>query len=127
MKVSKTKIVRFALSTILLIFAGLQFNDPDPWRWAFLYGFLAVFGVVGSSSQNTYRIMVSVIYICMAWWRFPVEYYGVGEMNELRPEIEQAREAFGLLIASGINVMNVCLFAIGDRGATEQRGEHENE
>lgn len=127
MKVSKTKIVRFALSTILLIFAGLQLNDPDPWRWVFLYGLLAVIGVVGSSVQNTYRIMVSVVYTCIAWWRFPVEYYGIGEMNEFRPEIEEAREAFGLLIAAGINGMNVWLFTIGDRGTTEQRGEYENE
>ena len=115
MKVSKTKIVRFVLSTILLVFAGLQLNDPDPWSWILLYGLVATLGVMGSSTQNLLRIGVSVLYVCLAYWRFPTEYYGVGEMSEIQPEIEQAREAFGVLIAAGINATNIWLFAMEDR------------
>ena len=112
MKVSKTKILRFALSTILLIFAGLQFNDPDPWRWVLLYGLVAVLGMVGSATQNSGRVLISAVYLCASWWRFPATYHGIGEMVEFTPEIEQAREAIGLLIASGINGINAWLFSI---------------
>ena len=112
MKVSKIKILRCALSTILLVFAGLQFNDPDPWRWVLLYGLVAVLGMVGSTTQNPGRVLISVVYLCVAWWRFPEVYHGVGEMDEYTPEIEQARESIGLLIASGINGINVWLFSV---------------
>ena len=114
MKVSKTKIVRFVLSTILFVFAGLQLNDPDPWRWIVLYGLVATLGVMGSSAQNTLRMGMSILYVCVAYWRFPTEYHGVGDMSEFQPEIEQAREAFGIIIAAGINAMNRWMFAMED-------------
>ena len=119
MKVSKTKIVRFVLSTILLVFAGLQFNDPDPWIWIFLYGLVVALGVMGSSSQNPMRVGVSILYMLLGYWRFPTEYHGVGAMDEFQPEIEQAREAVGILIAAAINAMNVWLFAMDDHGSIE--------
>ena len=68
--------------------------------------------MVGSASQNSGRVLISVVYLCVAWWRFPSSYHGIGEMNEFTPEIEQAREAIGLLIASGINGINVWLFSV---------------
>ena len=63
MKVPHTKIVRCVLSSILLLFAGLQLNDPDPWRWVLLYGFTFVLGVMGSSVQNPLRVGVSILYV----------------------------------------------------------------
>ena len=127
MKVSNTKIVRCVLSTILLVFAGLQLNDPDPWRWVFLYGLVSVLGVVGSSIQNPFRLGVSILYVMLAYWLFPTEYYGVGDMSEVQPEIEQAREAFGILLAAGINATNVWLFAKDDHSRLSLRGTHEHE
>ena len=121
MKISQTTIVRCVLSSILLIFAGLQLNDPDPWRWVLLYGLAAVLGVMGSSVQNPLRVGVSILYMLLAYWRFPTEYHGVGAMDEFQPEIEQAREAFGLLIAAGINAMNIWLFARDDHGHIEEK------
>ena len=72
-------------------------------------------GVMGSSTQNPLRVGVSVLYVLWAYCRFPTEYHGVGDMSEFQPEIEEAREAFGLLIASAINATNIWLFTMEDR------------
>ena len=114
MKVSKIKIVRCALSTILIVFAALQINDPDPWIWILLYGLVAAFGMLGASNQNPLRMSVSILYLLVAYWRFPTEYHGLGSMSESQPEIEQAREALGILIAAAINASSVWLFAMED-------------
>ena len=127
MKVPKPKIIRFGLSTILLMFAGLQINDSDPWVWILVYGMVAALGMVGSSAQNPVRIGVSLLYVGLAWWCFPTEYHGVGQMDGLRPEIEQAREAFGLIIAAGINALNVWLFIVDESVRTQTRTKYDDE
>ena len=114
MTAPKIKILRYVLSVTMLIFAGLQLNDPDPWRWVLLYGVVAISGLVGSSAHNRGRIGISIAYVCLAYWRFPLEYHGIGEMSGSQPEIEQARESFGILIAAGINAFNIWFFTVED-------------
>ena len=48
-------------------------------------------------------------------WIFPTAYYGVGQMSIERPEIEQARESLGVLIAAGINMINAWLHYVESR------------
>ena len=110
MKDMTLKILRIVLSSIMVGFAFLQVNDPDALEWIIIYGIVAMFGVLGSARQNQIRWLLSIGYIGLAWWLFPNAYYGVGEMNIIRPEIEQAREGFGVLIAAGINAGNILLF-----------------
>ncbi|MCG8388879.1 MAG: transmembrane 220 family protein, partial [Cytophagales bacterium] len=33
------KIIKLALALIFIAFAALQYNDPDPLLWMFIYGF----------------------------------------------------------------------------------------
>jgi len=112
MKVSGKKIVRTILSLIMMLFACVQLNDPDPWGWILAYGIISVSGLLGSAKQNGLRMMISVGYLILGIWLFPSAYYGLSEMNDMHPEIEQARESFGVLIAAGINIINVWLFKL---------------
>lgn len=106
MKIYWKKIVRIVLSLIVVVFACLQLNDPDPFGWIVLYGAIVVCGLFGSAKQNRLRTIMSVGYICLGIWLFPSSYSGLSEMSEAQPEIEQARESLGVLIAAGINIMN---------------------
>ena len=112
MKVSGTKILRTLLSLILVVFVYVQLNDPDPWGWVLLYGATVVSGIFGSEKQNRLRIALSVGYLFLGVWLFPSSYYGLSEMNDMQPEIEQARESLGVMIAAGINIINTWLFKL---------------
>ena len=115
MKETMPKIFRILLSSIMIVFVVLQFNDPDAIGWILMYGSVAILGVFGSERQNHIRCYVSMGYIGFAWWLFPTVYYGVGQMNVVRPEIEQARESLGVLIAAGINGINAWLHRVEAR------------
>ena len=107
--------LRFLLSAIMFVFALLQFNDPDGLVWFGVYGVVAGLGMVGSVRQNSVRYIISISYVALAWWSFPNTYYGVGQMSIERPEIEQARESLGVLIAAGINAINAWLHYVESR------------
>lgn len=96
----------------MVLFACVQLNDPDPWGWVLAYGIISVSGLCGSKKQNGLRMMISVGYLLLGIWLFPSTYYGLSEMTELQPEIEQARESLGVMIAAGINSINTWLFKL---------------
>ena len=99
----------------MIVFALLQLNDSDGWLWGLVYGVVAVLGVFGSVRQNDVRYAIVISYVALAWWIFPSVYYGVGQMSVERPEIEQARESLGVLIAAGINMINAWLHYVESR------------
>ena len=88
---------------ILLIFALLQWNDPDPVQWIFLYSMPAI--LIGIPRRQNLqflrkiRSVLTIVYLILAVYLFPREYKGVGEMRAGTPEIEYARESLGLIIA----------------------------
>ena len=109
------KILRILLSAIMVVFAYLQLNDPDALRWGLVYGVVAGLGVFGTVHQNYVRYAISIGYVALALWLFPDVYHGVGQMRVERPEIEQARESLGVLIAAGINAINAWLYYVESR------------
>ena len=112
MKVSGKKIVRTILSFIMVLFACVQLNDPDPWGWILVYGIISMSGVFGSAKQNGLRMVISIGYLILGIWLFPSTYYGLSEMTDTHPEIEQARESLGVMTAAGINIINAWLFKL---------------
>ena len=106
MKEMNPKFLRIMLSSVMVVFAILQINDSDALTWGLIYGLVAAFGVLGSSRQNSLRLVISVGYLAFAWSIFPDDYQGVGQMDNQRPEVELARESLGVLIAAGINAFN---------------------
>lgn len=118
---NRLKIIRFVLGAMMLVFAALQLNDPDPIPWVMAYVVVASLIVVDGLRTRKYLLLLGVVYLFFAIWLFPSEYYGVGNMQEDIPEIEQARESLGILIAGGICLLGYWL------GNCEQRmgGQHE--
>jgi hypothetical protein len=103
-------IIRYVLAMIMVGFALLQLNDPDSFVWMCAYLFVALASVLGTAEHNRWRITLGALYVCVAVWIFPKDYYGVGEMEAFHPEIEQARESLGVLIAGGICFVSSWLY-----------------
>ena len=112
-------IIRYVLALVMLCFALLQMNDPDPFVWMCSYSLVAIVSVLGTASQNRWRIVLGMMYVLLALWMFPEEYHGVGEMNEYRPEIEQARESLGILMAGGICFLSSWLYSNASSNSDE--------
>ena len=44
--------LHIVLSAVLIIFAALQYNDPDPYFWAPIYGLAALWAVPVHNSET---------------------------------------------------------------------------
>ena len=94
-------IVSLFLTVLFLIFAGLQYNDPDPWLWIPAYLLYAVVSISAAikplnSMWYLFFFLLALVgaFICM-----PAQWEGIGTemMNE---NTEKARESLGLLICA---------------------------
>jgi len=105
-----TKIVNITLTLIFIVFAAIQFNDPDPLFWIIIYGFVAVISALATFGKyyNLPTIIGMVVSFVWAGILFPsiIELVTEHELKDLtanmhadREYIEKARESFGLLIA----------------------------
>jgi Transmembrane family 220, helix len=103
------KIINGILTLLFILFAAVQFNDPDPIVWVIIYTAVAAisgFAVAGKYNKN---VIVTVIGICIIWMLTLVP--GVvdwveqgmpsitGSMKAESPYIEYLREFLGLFIA----------------------------
>ena len=102
------KILNIILTILFVLFAVVQFNDPDPYLWILIYGATAAisgFAIVGKYHKI---IILSVIGICIIWMATLIP--GVidwvekgmpsitGSMKAESPHIEFVREFLGLFI-----------------------------
>ena len=102
------KITNIILSVLFLIFAAVQFNDPDPWIWVALYTLVAV--ICGMAAVGNYRKTLILLGLAVCG----IELFNIGpefikwvnmgmpniadEMQADAPHIEFAREFLGLLL-----------------------------
>jgi hypothetical protein len=49
--VMSRKIVSLVLALLFALFAGFQYNDPDPWLWIGIYGYVAVTGFLAAAGK----------------------------------------------------------------------------
>lgn len=97
---------------LFIIFAGLQYNDPDPYIWMpiYLYGAACcALAVMGKFYRKAY-VAGSLVYLCYAVYKFfdqngvwdwATRHHGenIAEtMKASQPWIEETREFFGLFI-----------------------------
>lgn len=108
------KAINLVLTALFTLFAAWQYNDPDPWRWALMYGFVAgVCGFAAFDKMNNYVTWAGIA-ICIIWLAFWLPEFSnwlklgspniAGQMKAETPYVEFAREFFGLMI---------CLLALG--------------
>jgi hypothetical protein len=103
------KIVNVVLALIFLLFAGWQYNDPDPYIWMPIYLFTAI--VCGMAAYKNYAtwitlggLLVLSIY-ALTYIPALIEWIKLGmpslveTMKAETPYIEKIRELGGLMIA----------------------------
>ncbi len=106
------KYLNFFLAAIFTLFAAWQYNDPDPWRWAAMYGFVAaVCAFAAFEKYNRYVLWVGIA-ACLIWlalW-LPefINWLNMGAPNIAEtmkaetPFVEYTREFFGLVVCLGV-------------------------
>lgn len=96
-------------SLLFLLFAFWQWNDPDPVIWMAIYGYAAIMTVLASIGRYPIPFLTIGFFLGLAGFL----YMYPGALNEWiaqewqqqdlsmkTPHMEEAREAFGLLIVS---------------------------
>lgn len=106
------KIFNIFFCLVFIVFAGLQYNDPDPYIWMPIYLYTAVLCALAARKQfykGAYLIGI-LVYLVYATYLF-FDKYGVMDwavnhhaeniaetMKATKPWIEETREFFGLFI-----------------------------
>lgn len=104
------RIVKLVLAIIFLLFAVLQYNDPDPLLWMVIYGYTAILLILPIKTLVFSRVVLaSVVLGCIyACFYIPGVYQWLtsGNLSSIAESmkvdkmyIEETREFFGLLIA----------------------------
>ncbi|MCI0433208.1 MAG: transmembrane 220 family protein [Gemmatimonadetes bacterium] len=94
------------MGVLFLFGAAVQYNDPDPWRWIAIWAAAALACFLSAAGRSV-RALEAVVCLAAAIWSAallpgvigrvaPSELFEQFEMESI--VIEQAREAFGLLI-----------------------------
>ena len=114
------KIFNIIWCILFIIFAGLQYNDPDPYVWMpiYLYGAACCALAARGKFYRKAYIACWCIYVPYATYKFfahngvldwAINHHGqnIAEtMKASRPWIEEPREFFGLLILIGVLMIN---------------------
>jgi len=98
-------------SLIFVVFALLQFNDPDPEIWVTIYGLAAIMcalAVLGKFHVPT-LLLISTASFIGGMYLFPtsvsdwiIQEWQQADLTMKTVDMEEARESFGLLIVSVI-------------------------
>ena len=115
------RIFNIVFIVIFVLFAALQYNDPDPYIWMPIYLYGAVMCFYAAKGRYFPRLLYAgiVFYSLYATYLFCVNdgvmdwfqrHHGeniASEMKATQPWIEQTREFFGLLILIVALIMNL--------------------
>ncbi|MCU0449192.1 MAG: transmembrane 220 family protein [Bernardetiaceae bacterium] len=104
------KIVSLGLALLFTLFAGFQYNDPDPWLWIVIYGYVAVVGFLAAAGKywmfsitlGLGAYLAGLVYLAPSVYEWLTHHRNVSLLYGMapdRPYIEQSRECGGLLIA----------------------------
>jgi hypothetical protein len=129
------KIFNFIFIFIFIVFAGLQYNDPDPYVWMPIYLYAALLcwlsikgkfypkaywaGFVVYGSYAVYKMFDENGLI--DWIRKHHAENIAGTMKAETPWVEEPREFFGLVIVMTVLLINYIYSSISKRKAKEIR------
>lgn len=100
------KYVHLILCLIFLLFAGWQYNDPDPILWITIYGIAAYCAFKAFNNQSNRELLIVLIILSSAAglnsWLQMTAWEGVitGTISMKTNNQELAREALGLGICA---------------------------
>jgi hypothetical protein len=108
------KILKIFFGILFILFAAVQYNDPDPLVWILVYGAMAVvsFMAVFNRYPLQYMIIMAGGFLVMTimyfdgfkdWLISPDRYLLFDDLAKMQfPYIEEAREFLGLLICLAV-------------------------
>ncbi|MCZ8342003.1 MAG: transmembrane 220 family protein [Leptospira sp.] len=110
------QILFFLLAVLLLFSALVQYNDPDPLHWMFLYGYSAILCGFGSFRRIDERflyfalgaVLLQLLIVfdgAYTWLRLGQENMLKTPMSSEKPYIEEIREFLGASIAGLANLL----------------------
>ncbi len=106
------KIFNYFFCVVFVLFAALQYNDPDPYVWMPIYLYAAVLCYQAARNKfyskaywlgiSVYAVYATYKFFCkdgvLDWIRIHHEENIAGTMKASTPWIEETREFFGLVI-----------------------------
>jgi hypothetical protein len=114
------KVIALLLAVLFLFGLAVQYNDPDPLPWMAIYAAAALACILAAVGRLP-RWLPAIVTLVAAVWAVALAPGVIGQVNPLEmfeefemksPQIEQAREMFGLLI---IAVVMLALLALQRR------------
>lgn len=114
------KIFNYIFCFLFVVFAGLQYNDPDPYIWVPIYLYSAVLCYLAAKKQYYPKAYLAGIVVCSLYAAYLMfDNTGVIDwvtehkaesmvqtMKAEKPWIEESREFFGLVILIIVMVVN---------------------
>jgi len=100
------KIFRIFGAVAMLLFAAVQYNDPDPIWWMIIYGMTGVMCLLSITlKSNFFRIVTMIcglLFLVYSAYNWPSQWLGFDQTNPPSLDVEQARESVGLIIAAAL-------------------------
>ena len=105
--------LRWALAAVLIVFAMLQYNDPDALLWIAIYGVAAFWCAVAAQRRGLLTgtpvlrwLAIASLAVYMAGFLFEIRGFNPAFLGKTMMDagVETTREAFGLLICAAITV-----------------------
>lgn len=107
---SISTMINLIVGFIFLLFAYVQLNDPDPYVWVMVYGFVALLFIFSIFVKIPKLLLQGFIWALFLFALYHVKHFYIwllstdkselfGEMIYDKPYIEGTREFLGLLIA----------------------------
>ncbi len=102
-------VINIILTILFVLFALVQFNDPDPFLWILIYGSIALVSGLAIKKIYSSRVLLIMMVLCFlgSIYYFPglielVSDHEVGDLTRSmkadQPFIEESRESLGLLV-----------------------------
>ncbi|MEM9143109.1 MAG: transmembrane 220 family protein [Bacteroidota bacterium] len=89
---------------LCILSALLQYNDPDPLMWMVIYGIMALVSFAFAMGRLSFflPLVLGILGIAGFIYFFPEKFEGFRIGSGDIKNIEEGREAFGLLILAGV-------------------------
>src|SRR3546814_15235634 len=121
------KALNIVLGALFVLFAGLQYNDLDPYIWVPIYGYAALVCFMAAAGRyNKWMILVGLVgyFVYMLrftpgleYWFFEHDHENIAQtMKAGKPWIDLTREFFGLLKSEVRRLGKECVSPFRSRG-----------
>ena len=99
------RVLNIIMLFVFLLSAAVQYNDPDGWLWIIYYAVAAVITAFAIANRYTpLAALAAIAYYIGAAWYLPAwssdTVLLLREPKMSSPDVELARESFGLLICA---------------------------